>query len=150
MMPYVAHKQLSESASWSTCFPPHDSRGLYLRGKEVQSCSRVFGNRVSNFSALFLPICESLCDELGAVLVGVWFGAHGFEYLVVAQSSAGQHPRGFDFQCIQCLLRLWCWAAAEAGRSLIWEDQGNELLDLATCWTFLQRKKIEHFNSKTR
>jgi hypothetical protein len=75
-------------------------------------CSRVFGDRVSDFQALFLPICASLCDDLGAALVGVSFGAHGFEYLVEAQSSAGQHPGGFDFKCIQCLLRIWCWAAA--------------------------------------
>jgi hypothetical protein len=78
----------------------------------VQTCSPVFGDRLSNFQAPFLPICASLCDELGAALVGVSFGAHGFQYLVEAQSSAGPHPRGFDFQCIQCLLRIWCRAAA--------------------------------------
>ncbi len=150
MMPFVAHKELYESASWSTCFPPYDSWQVSLKGKKVQSCSRVFGDRVSNVQALFLPICASLCYELGAALVGVWFGVHGFECLVEAQSSAGQHPTDFDFQCIQCLLRIWCWAAAEVGGSLIWEHQGNELLDLATCWKCLQRKKIEHFNSKTR
>jgi hypothetical protein len=42
-----------------------------FKGKKVQSCSRVFGDRVSNFPDLFVPICESLCDELGAALVGV-------------------------------------------------------------------------------
>jgi len=150
MMPYAVHKELSESASWSTCFPPYDSWGVSLRGKKLQSCSPVSGDRISNFQALFLAIRASLCEELGAALVGIWFGAHGFEYLVEAQSSAGQHPTGFDFQCLQSLLRIWCRAAAEVGGSLIWEHQGNELLDLATCWTFLQRKKIEHFNSKTR
>jgi len=82
MMTFVAHKELYESASWSTCFPPYDSWAVSLKGKKVQSCSRVFGDRVSNVQALFLPICASLCYELGAALVGVWFGAHGFEYLV--------------------------------------------------------------------
>jgi hypothetical protein len=150
MMPYAAHKALSESASWSRCFPPYDSWGVSLNRKKVQSCSRVFGDRVSHVQPLFLPICASLCYELGAALVGVSFGGHGFEYLVEAEPSAGQHPRGSNFQWIQCLLRIWCWAPPEVGGSLIWEHHGNELLHLATCWTFLRRKNIEHFNWKTR
>jgi hypothetical protein len=97
MMLYAGHKELCESDSWSTCFPPYDSRGISLRGKKVQSCSRFFGDRVSNFQGLFLPICASLCEELGAALVGVWYRAHGFEYLVWGTVICRAASKGFWF-----------------------------------------------------
>jgi hypothetical protein len=95
MMLYAAHKELFETASWSTSFPAHDSWGISLKRKIVEGCSRVIGDRVSKFQALFLPICASLSEEFGAALVGVWYRAHGFEYLVSGTVICRAASKGF-------------------------------------------------------
>jgi hypothetical protein len=150
MMPFAAHKELSESTSSSTSFPPYDSCGVSLKWKKVQSCLRVFGDRVSNVQALFLPIYASLCYELVAALVGDWFDAHGDWVSGWGTVIPRPASRGFWFPVHPVLTANLVLGSSWGWRELDLRASGKRAAWPSTCWTFLRRKKIEHFNSKTR